>query len=130
MRGAEQDQAPGKILIVDDDPLVGRALGRLIGRLARVTIVDDARVALRRLEAGERFDVILCEARLPNLTGAAFHKTLARADVEQARRFVFMTWDTVSDLAVEQQPDGAAIVTLQKPITSDALERALKRYLD
>ena len=121
----------GNILIVDDDPMVARALGRLIGRLGRVTVVHDARDALRKLETGERFDVILCEIRLPNLTGAAFRAALARADAEQARRVIFMTWDTVSARqgAPEEGREDAEALTLQKPIPSDALERALKDYL-
>jgi len=119
----------GKILIVDDDPLVARALGRLIGRLGPVTIVNDARDALVKCEAGERFDVILCEARLPYLTGAAFHETLARWDAEQARRIVFMTWDIASVPPQDEPRQRMDRETLEKPIASDALERVLRRYL-
>ena len=120
----------GKILIVDDDPMVAKALGRLIARLGPVTILNDARDALVKLEAGERFDVILCEARLPNLTGLAFHERLARWNAEQARRIVFMTWDLDVVPALEGRSAGTQTPTLEKPIASDALERALRRYLD
>jgi len=119
----------GKILIVDDDPMVARALGRVVGRLGSVTIVNDAREALLRCEAGERYDVILCEARLPHLTGAAFHETLARWDAEQARRIVFMTWDIAGPPQQEEQRRRTGSETLEKPIATDMLERALRRYL-
>ena len=119
----------GKILIVDDDPMVARALGRVIGRLGPVTIVNDARDALLKYEAGERFDVILCEARLPHLTGAAFHETLARCDAEQARRIVFMTWDIAYLPRQDEQRPPPDRETLEKPIATDALERVLRRYL-
>jgi CheY-like chemotaxis protein len=102
--------------------MVAKALGRLVARHGRVTVLNDARDALLMVEAGQRFDIILCEARLPVLTGAAFHQTVARSDAEQARRIVFMTWDIARGPAEHE--------TLEKPIAGEALERVLRRFLD
>ena len=116
------------ILIVDDDLLVGNALGRLIGERGRVSVVKEAHQALSQLAAGERFAVILCEARLPNITASAFRDAVMWADADQARRIVFMSWDTLSVPTRDRRGIGDDEI-LEKPISAEALHRILRRHL-
>jgi CheY-like chemotaxis protein len=46
---------------------------------------------LEALAAGQRFDVILCDLMMPQVSGADFFLALRRIDAEQARRVVFLT---------------------------------------
>jgi CheY-like chemotaxis protein len=81
----------GKILVIDDEPMVARSLGRVLEQDHDVTIVLDAGDAHQRVVGGERFDVILCDLMMPKMTGMDLHAELLRAVPEQAALMVFLT---------------------------------------
>jgi CheY-like chemotaxis protein len=81
----------GKILVIDDEPMVARSLGRVLEQDHDVTIVLNAGDAHRRVVAGERFDVILCDLMMPQMTGMDLHAELLRTVPEQAAQMVFLT---------------------------------------
>src|SRR4029079_5535201 len=66
----------GKLLIVDDDLLFSGALRRLFSNECDVTVVNSGRDALDRLRAGERFDVLLCDLMMPEISGVELHAEL------------------------------------------------------
>ncbi|HET6283101.1 MAG TPA: ATP-binding protein [Polyangia bacterium] len=80
-----------RVLIIDDEPMILSALRRAIGAEYRVTCVSDGRDALARLKRGERFDVILCDLMMPELTGMDLHDELAKAAPEVVERMIFVT---------------------------------------
>jgi CheY-like chemotaxis protein len=47
--------------------------------------------ALQRIQSGERFDVILCDLMMPQVTGMELHAELAARDPAQAAKMVFVT---------------------------------------
>jgi CheY-like chemotaxis protein len=61
----------GRILLVDDDPPVARALGRILERLGyEVTACGDGAEALARFRAEPtRFDAVLTDETLPGMRG-------------------------------------------------------------
>jgi PAS domain S-box-containing protein len=79
-----------RVLVVDDEPAVGAALQRMLVGL-EVTVVTGAGDALRLLREGQRFDVILADVMMPDITGIELYETLARELPEMARRMVFIT---------------------------------------
>jgi CheY-like chemotaxis protein len=81
----------GKILVIDDEPMVARSLGRVLAQDHDVTIVLNAGDAHRRVVGGERFDVILCDLMMPQMTGMELHAELLRTVPEQAAQMVFLT---------------------------------------
>jgi CheY-like chemotaxis protein len=81
----------GRLLIIDDEPRIARSIERILGREHNVTIASSARDALERIVTGERFDVILCDLLMPQMTGMELHATLLREVPDQARRIVFLT---------------------------------------
>jgi CheY-like chemotaxis protein/two-component sensor histidine kinase len=81
----------GKVLVVDDETAIGSAIRRTLGRDHDVTVLSKAREALDRVAAGERFDVILCDLMMPEVTGMDLHDELARTCPEQLERVIFMT---------------------------------------
>ena len=98
------------VLIVDDDAVVGKVIKR--GLRGHTAVVEtDARVALRRLHEGERFDVVVCDANMPGLSG---HELIASArQLYDPPIFVLMSGAYVSD------PNADAV--LLKPFTSPML---------
>ena len=80
-----------RLLVVDDDPLVGRSIVRSLGRTYRVELAGAAREALARIEAGERYDAILSDLMMPEMTGMELHARLAAMEPAQAARMIFIT---------------------------------------
>jgi CheY-like chemotaxis protein len=85
--------APGRarILVVDDEPYVTRALQRSLSPEHEVATVNGARAALKLLEQGHRYDLILCDVMMPGMTGMDLYAELNRSAPDQAQRVVFMT---------------------------------------
>jgi signal transduction histidine kinase len=81
----------GKVLVIDDEPMVARSLGRVLEPEHEVTIVLSAGDAQRRVTAGERYDVILCDLMMPQMTGMDLYTEFLRTHPEQASQMVFLT---------------------------------------
>jgi len=87
-----------RILVVDDDVMVGNSLRRSL-RDYDVVVLDSAKGALARLAAGERFDVLFCDLMMPEMTGMDLHEEVRRVAPDQAGRMVFMTGGAVTTRA-------------------------------
>jgi CheY-like chemotaxis protein len=79
-----------RVLVIDDDPLMGRALLRML-RNSALAVIDNAEGALARVTAGETFDLLLCDVMMPGMTGIDLYQHMARVAPDHARRVVFMT---------------------------------------
>ena len=81
----------GKVLVVDDEPMIGRAIKRALQQDHDVSLATSAGEAWERVTSGERFDVILCDLMMPQMTGMELHAELLGAVPEQASVMVFLT---------------------------------------
>jgi PAS domain S-box-containing protein len=81
----------GRILVVDDDPAIAKVVARTLAPQHEVVAVDRARRALELITAGERFDVVLCDLMMPEVTGADFHDELLRIAPDHASGIIFLT---------------------------------------
>jgi CheY-like chemotaxis protein len=81
----------GHVLVVDDEEALGQAIRRYLASEHEVTAVTSARAALDLLEAGNRYDVILCDLMMPQITGMELHATILALDASQATKMVFVT---------------------------------------
>lgn len=89
---AEPQAAPRqRVLIIDDEPLLTRAIAGTLEPRHETTATASARDALARIRAGERYDAILCDLMMPDMTGMDFYASLAELAPEQQRRVVFLT---------------------------------------
>jgi CheY-like chemotaxis protein/two-component sensor histidine kinase len=84
-------QTRGKILVIDDEPMINAILRRMLGKDHEVASASSVREALDRIEHGQRFDVIMCDLMMPEMTGMDLHAELLRKDRPLADRLVFMT---------------------------------------
>jgi CheY-like chemotaxis protein/two-component sensor histidine kinase len=110
-----------KVLVIDDDALVGRAIKRVLGRAREVVAVEDPREALRRLEAGEPFDLILCDLVMPGLSGVELYERLKARSPSVADRIVFLTGGAFTG-ETQQFLDSVSNLRLEKPFDARALE--------
>lgn len=85
--------APGRrrVLVVDDEPAVGRAIATALGAQHDVEVVDGGRAALARLQAEASFDLVLCDVMMPELDGIGLYEAIEKTLPSLARRFVFMS---------------------------------------
>jgi signal transduction histidine kinase len=81
----------GKILVIDDEPMLVKVVQRTLASEHDVTGIQGAEAALTRIAAGERFDVILCDLMMPQMTGMDLHAELSKVAPEQAASMVFLT---------------------------------------
>jgi PAS domain S-box-containing protein len=81
----------GRLLIIDDDRLVGSVVQRWLGDEHDVRVVSRAADALTMIEREPFFDVILCDLMMPEMNGQQLFRELVRRAPRQAERVVFMT---------------------------------------
>ena len=117
--GARSSRRP-RVLVVDDEPMVGRALLRALGSVADVQVDGSAREAVERISRGERYDLILADVMMPELPGAEFHAALERLDPALATGVVFMTGGA---FAPREQEFLARVpnLVLEKPVDVERL---------
>jgi CheY-like chemotaxis protein len=84
------------VLIIDDDPMVGALLRRILGKQHDVTCLADGKHALDLLLSGQRYDVILCDLMMPGTNGMDIYAALSSGIPEQAQRLVFVTGGAVT----------------------------------
>lgn len=119
----------GRILVVDDDTLVAKAMSRLLAEHHEVLALTSADEALVRLEQGERFDLIFCDLMMPVTTGVEFHERLLELDREQAERTIFITGGAFTD-ASRKFLETTANDRLEKPFDQHKLRQIVARYLN
>ena len=110
-----------RVLVVDDDAPVARAIGRVL-QGCDVVIELQARSALQRVIDGARFDVIICDVVMPDMDGQAFYRALEVLALDQARAVVFMTGGAFSPTAAKFLADVDRPV-LFKPCDARTLRR-------
>ena len=81
----------GHVLAIDDDPRVGKVLARMLTQEHGALVLTSAREALEHITLGERFDLILCDIVMPEMTGMDFYDHVRSIAPELAERFVFIT---------------------------------------
>lgn len=79
----------GRVLVVDDDELVRRGLGRMLGLDHDVVLADGGEEGLAILERDRAFDAILCDLMMPVMDGPAFHAALSDLAPELLPRLAF-----------------------------------------
>jgi PAS domain S-box-containing protein len=88
-----------KLLVVDDEPLIGRTVARALAE-HDVDYVPDAREALSLLLCdGVRYDAVICDLMMPEMSGMDLAQRLVDASHELSKRIVFLTGGAFTDRA-------------------------------
>jgi PAS domain S-box-containing protein len=78
------------VLVVEDEPSLGEAVRSVLAEHHEVELCEGGARALELLEE-RAFDVVLCDLRMPHMSGDTLYKTAVARAPRLARRFVFMT---------------------------------------
>ena len=106
-----------RIMVLDDDRALGRALGRIL-KGHEIIVEHDPMHALERVEAGDWFDLLLCDLHMRKWSGLTIIEMMkASFKAADAPVFAIMTGDEVL-------PTTGADIFLRKPFHTDEL-RAL-----
>ncbi len=131
--GVVPDAAPrppsqkGRVVVVDDEPML-RSVARLLKGRHEVVALEDPREALRRIEAGEAFDVIVSDIMMPHLRGDELFARVRRIRPALAERFVFVTGGVRTSVTSEVL-QGIPNEILEKPLDTEELRRVVRRFV-
>ncbi len=119
----------GRVLIVDDDPVVASTVARVLRRDHDVVIAASGHDALERVRSGERYDVVVCDLMMPRMMGIELHAAIEALSREQAARIVFLSGgvfspDTVDFLKQRSNP------CLQKPFDPTELRAVVNAWVE
>jgi CheY-like chemotaxis protein len=117
-----------RILAIDDEPIVGTALKRVMGKDNDVVTETSARRALQRMRDGEHFDLILCDLMMPDMTGVDFYGELRAFAPERAADIVFMTGGAFTPKA-KSFLDSVDNERLEKPFDMATLKNLVQAHL-
>jgi len=111
-----------RVLLVESDERVRRAMARALDGSYDVVGVSDANEAIERLELGPGIDAILADASAPDFSGTALCRWLSERRHELRSRLILVLAEE-QDLPDEAQ---AGVPVLFKPLGQKALLRAVQ----
>jgi CheY-like chemotaxis protein len=116
----------GRILAVDDEPLVANAIRRALAREYEVVTETSPRAALD-LAARGSFDVVICDLMMPEMTGMDFFSELSAVAPDLSERVLFLSGGAFTP-AARAFLERARNPCMEKPFDTEQL-RAMVRGL-
>jgi CheY-like chemotaxis protein len=120
--------SPGRILLVDDEPIVVRMLSAALGRFWDVTTAASAREGLDLIDR-HVFDAVVCDLMMPGMSGIEMADAVAQGHPRLRERMLFLTGGAVGSAAEAflARPD---VRHLTKPVKLPELNAALRQILE
>jgi DNA-binding response OmpR family regulator len=115
-----------RVLVVDDDPLVRRAIARRFKK-QQVTLAENGVAATRALEQSQP-DVIVSDLKMPEMDGLALAEEVKRRWPELADRIVFVSGTGSQIQRAEQEAPAQPV--LRKPVEGRQLENRIFEVLE
>ena len=117
------NEAQKRVLVVDDDSTMVEYVSAVLRREGyQVEIAADGMTALEMYRAGA-FDAVVCDIRMPKLSGISFLKNL-RLTANPACRVVLLS--AMDDQNIRREAmDAGAVAYLVKPASSKAIIEAV-----
>ena len=114
-----------RILIVDDELMLLKALRNYLSISVDVVLADGGQEALALLEHDANFDLVLCDVHMPTVDGVAVYEGVSERRPELMDRFVFLTGGALTprarDFLARSRPK-----IVHKPVQAEALSSLLK----
>jgi CheY-like chemotaxis protein len=115
-----------RILVVDDNPALARAMRRMLSE-HDTTTVHSGREALALLGQGERYDVILTDVMMPEMSGMDLYAEVSQLAHEQIEHMVFMSAGAFQG-DIKAFFERVSNPTIEKPFDRIALKKLLARF--
>jgi signal transduction histidine kinase/ActR/RegA family two-component response regulator len=128
VRPVAQPRPEGRVLVIDDDPMVGEAVELMLSEEHDVVLAQGADEALSMIRAGQQFDAIVCDLMMPGMSGIELYLVLERDYPGYAGRMLFATGGAFTRSAQSfVQRMGERVIT--KPFRSDELRRKVGKLV-
>ena len=86
----------GKIMVVDDEPVVRSTLAKVLTRMGHtVDAIADARKAIEKLDSGAAYDLILSDVRMPGMNGIELYSRILEKAPAMKNKIIFITGDVM-----------------------------------
>jgi PAS domain S-box-containing protein len=115
-----------RVMLVDDEPMVVHTMERLLRRDYDVTVALCGQEAIDHIAGGARFDAIVSDVMMPNMTGIELIEQLQRVAPEQAQRLIFLSGGAFTAETRERLAELGA-PQLEKPVTAKELRACVLR---
>ncbi|MDQ8153761.1 MAG: response regulator [Gemmatimonadota bacterium] len=126
LRGV-QEPLVRRVLVVDDEESIRSALAKFLRtRGYEVTVAENGDDALAAVRTGDRYTLMLCDVRMPGMTGIELVPQVLDIDGDLA--VMMLTAVNDAGTATEALASGA-MDYLMKPIELKDLEKAIERIL-
>jgi signal transduction histidine kinase len=103
-----------RVLAIDDEALLLKAFRRMLVSHHDIETKLGAREALRCFSEDRRFDIVLCDLQMPDMSGVELHSVVKRQWPDLANRFIFITGGAFSPEARRFLED-STIACINKP---------------
>jgi signal transduction histidine kinase len=123
---ASKLQRPMRVLVIDDQPSFLVSLRLAMRGLVELHEECSAREALARLRSAERFDAVLCDLMMPDLSGIDFHEHVFRDLPHMLPKIIYMTGGAFTERA-RQFLLAVPNPRIEKPFLPEQLEDLLAR---
>ena len=123
-RSRERVSSRARILIIDDEPLLGQTLRFAFQDRHDVDVAASGREALDRLATDADYDLVLCDLMMPDVSGEHVYRAVSQHSPGLLPRFVFMTGGAFTERAQEFLAQFAGR-QLEKPFNIDEVELLL-----
>jgi len=118
----------GKILLVDDEAAIRQVLTETLKQAGHeVEAAGNGVTALKMLKQ-KHYDCVVSDVKMPGMDGPTLHTEVLGIDPDTARRFIFISGDTISP-ETRSYLDHIDNLRLAKPFNLTDLEEALQKVL-
>jgi two-component system NtrC family sensor kinase len=118
----------GRVLVVEDEPTVARLIADVLqDEGLDVEVLLDGREGLKRI-AERRFDLVICDMRMPGLDGQQFYRQLAKSGSTLQHSFLFVTGDVIAP-ATQAFLEQNRLPHLAKPFRVEELTERVRQVL-
>jgi PAS domain S-box-containing protein len=117
-----------RVMLVDDEPQIAHTMERLLRRDYDITIALCGREAIEHISRGTRFDAIVSDVMMPNMTGIELIEEIRRIAPDQADRLIFLSGGAFT-AQTRERLDELGAPQLQKPVTAKELRAWVTRIV-
>jgi DNA-binding NtrC family response regulator len=124
----EQSSSRGRVLIIDDDPIVADSLAEFLKRdgyeAATCASGDEAITAIEQTITTKPYEIVICDLSMPGISGVETLRKIGQVSPESV--VIMLTGYGTIESAVETIKLGA-VDYLTKPIVDDELRMSLEK---
>lgn len=125
-RSGASVKLPGRVLVVDDDPMVRTFLTRILKGKVEVLLTETGYEALHLLTQNHDIDIVLLDLRMPGQHGTDTLKEIRRLSPHSA---VIVVSGFANDLPRELLDNGMVDQLIPKPIDTEKLVQSVEAIL-